>query len=80
MCEYKSIFSQLDKSYRTTVRFRDDYRVVVMGKRYTSCRTCAAARRSSTLKEKLKYLFLANVWRDKEFLSLQVKYGLGVAT
>ncbi|KAJ6885708.1 hypothetical protein NC651_026379 [Populus alba x Populus x berolinensis] len=31
-------------------------------------RMCAAARRSSTLKEKSKYLFLANVWRDKEIL------------
>ena len=31
---------------------------------------CAAARRSSTLKENIVWNFFWKIWRDKEFLSL----------
>lgn len=33
MCRNKSMFSQLDDSYRSTIKLKDDLRVTLMGKR-----------------------------------------------
>ena len=57
------------------------YENVVLRELYSydaMCRTCAAARRSSTLKEKSEYLFLENKGGEtRKFLSLQVKIWIG---